>query len=234
MENKQTIIVIIMLSILIVALIAVSFLYSKFNKTQLDTLTEESNKLIQQDLINEEINEEIRTQKEYAIVEKTIKEYLTNIKNIYLEVEKLNSQINAEEIFSASNAEDGKFNNVDSLVDEYKEKSKEYLEQCISLIEEDSIMEAINNAELTAKKDYYVDLYKTVMLSDSMKNQLLKMEESVEKSRDNLIDKLTIVSNIKKFLEENSRYWNVKDDQLIFTNTNIMVQYYELLNELNS
>ena len=119
-------------------------------------------------------------------------------------------------------------------LDEYKEKSKEYLEQCISLIEEDSIMEAINNAELTAKKDYYVDLYKTVMLSDSMKNQLLKMEESVEKSRDNLIDKLTIVSNIKKFLEENSRYWNVKDDQLIFTNTNIMVQYYDLLNELNS
>lgn len=234
MENKKTIIAIIIISILIVALIAVSFLYSKFNKTQLDTLTEESNKLIQQDLINEEINEEIRTQKEYAIVEKTIKEYLTNIKNIYLEVEKLNSQINAEEIFSASNAKDGKFNNVDSLVDEYKEKSKEYLEQCISLIEEDSIMEAINNAELTAKKDYYVDLYKTVMLSDSMKNQLLKMEESVEKSRDNLIDKLTIVSNIKKFLEENSRYWNVKDDQLIFTNTNIMVQYYDLLNELNS
>ena len=53
-------------------------------------------------------------------------------------------------------------------------------------------------------------------------------------ARDNLIDKLTIVSNIKKFLEENSRYWNVKDDQLIFTNTNIMVQYYDLLNELNS
>ena len=103
MENKKKIIGMILIIILIIALIAVTILYNNFSETQLNLLTEESNKLIQQDLINEEIDEEIKTQKDYAVVEKTIKEYLSNIKNIYLEMENLNSKINADEIFSASN-----------------------------------------------------------------------------------------------------------------------------------
>ena len=103
MENKKKIIGMILIIILIIALIAITILYNNFSETQLNLLTEESNKLIQQDLINEEIDEEIKTQKDYAVVEKTIKEYLSNIKNIYLEMENLNSKINADEIFSASN-----------------------------------------------------------------------------------------------------------------------------------
>lgn len=238
MENKKTIIGMIIIIILIIALIAVTILYNNFSETQLNLLTEESNKLIQQDLINDEIDEEIKTQKDYAIVEKTIKEYLGNIKNIYLEMEKLNSQINADEIFSAQNVEEHKFNNVDSLINEYREKSKEYLEQCISLIGEDKIEEAINSAQFSTpipkRKQYYINLYNTVMLSDTMKSQLTKMEESIEKSKDKLYDKLSILSKIKTHLEENSRYWNVKDDKIVFTNANIMVEYYDLINELNS
>lgn len=238
MENKKTIVGMIIIIILIIALIAVTILYNNFSETQLNLLTEESNKLIQQDLINEEIDKEIKTQKDYAVVEKTIKEYLGNIKNIYLEMEKLNSQINADEIFSAQNVEEHKFNNVDPLINEYREKSKEYLEQCISLIREDKIKEAINSAKFSTpipnRKEYYINLYNTVMLSDTMKNQLTKMEESVEKSKDKLYDKFSLLSKIKTHLEENSRYWNVKDDKIVFTNANIMVEYYDLINELNS
>ena len=78
MENKKKIIGMVLIIILIIALIAVTILYNNFSETQLNLLTEESNKLIQQDLINEEIDEEIKTQKDYAVVEKTIKEYLSN------------------------------------------------------------------------------------------------------------------------------------------------------------
>ena len=74
MENKKTIVGMIIIIILIIALIAVTILYNNFSETQLNLLTEESNKLIQQDLINEEIDKEIKTQKDYAVVEKTIKE----------------------------------------------------------------------------------------------------------------------------------------------------------------
>ena len=73
MENKKKIIGMVLIIILIIALIAVTILYNNFSETQLNLLTEESNKLIQQDLINEEIDEEIKTQKDYAVVEKTIK-----------------------------------------------------------------------------------------------------------------------------------------------------------------
>lgn len=238
MENKKTIIGMIIIIILIIVLIAVTILYNNFSETQLNLLTEESNKLIQQDLINEEIDEEIKTQKDYAIVEKTIKEYLGNIKNIYVEMEKLNSQINVDEIFSAQNVDEHKFNNVDPLINEYREKSKEYLEQCKNLIGEDKIKEAINSVQFSTpipnRKEYYINLYNTVMLSDTMKSQLTKMEESVEGSKDSLYDKFSVLSKIKTHLEENSRYWNVKDDKIVFTNANIMVEYYDLINELNS
>ena len=72
------------------------------------------------------------------------------------------------------------------------------------------------------------------MLSDTMKSQLTKIEESVEQSKDNLYDKFSVLSKIKTHLEENARYWNVKDDKIVFTNANIMVEYYDLINELNS
>lgn len=238
MENKKKIIGMILIIILIIALIAVTILYNNFCETQLNLLTEESNKLIQQDLINEEIDEEIKTQKDYAVVEKTIKEYLSNIKNIYLEMENLNSKINADEIFSASNVQDHKFNNVDPLIEEIREKSKEYLEQCKALIGEEKIKEAINSVQFSTpipnRREYYINLYNTVMLSDTMKSQLTKIEESVEQSKDNLYDKFSVLSKIKTHLEENARYWDVKDDKIVFTNANIMVEYYDLINELNS
>ena len=56
MENKKKIIGMVLIIILIIALIAVTILYNNFSETQLNLLTEESNKLIQQDLINEEID----------------------------------------------------------------------------------------------------------------------------------------------------------------------------------
>ena len=229
MENKKKIIGMVLIIILIIALIAVTILYNNFSETQLNLLTEESNKLIQQDLINEEIDEEIKTQKDYAVVEKTIKEYLSNIKNIYLEMENLNSKINADEIFSASNVQDHKFNNVDPLIEEIREKSKEYLEQCKALIGEEKIKEAINSVQFSTpipnRREYY---------SDTMKSQLTKIEESVEQSKDNMYDKYSVLSKIKTHLEENARYWDVKDDKIVFTNANIMVEYYDLINELNS
>ena len=39
---------------------------------------------------------------------------------------------------------------------------------------------------------------------------------------------------IKQYLEENSKYWSIKGDKIVFTNNNVIVQYYNLINKLNS
>lgn len=233
MKNKKSIIIMIIIIVLILAVISGIFMYNKFQQQELKQLTEEANKLLQQDLINDEIDNEIKTNKNYAIVEKTIKEYLTNIKNTYLEIEQLNSALDADEVFSASNVEDKVFKNVDNLIEEDKQKGKENLEKCKDMIKEENIIEAINSQEFSLKKEYYIEIYKTIMLSDSMKNQYEKIEQKVEKSKDKLYDNLTIISNTQKYLESNSKYWSTKDGKLFFQDINIMTGYYNLRNELD-
>ena len=233
MKNKKVIITMIIIIVLILALISGIFMYNNFQQQELRQLTEEANKLLQQDLINDEIDNEIKTNKNYAIVEKTIKEYLTNIKNTYLEIEQLNSTLDADEIFSASNVENKKFKNVDKLVEENKQKGKENLEKCKNLITEENIIEAIDSQKFSSNKEYYIEVYKTIMLSDSMKKQYEKLEQKVEKSKDKLYNNLTIISNTKKYLENNSKYWSVKDEKLFFQDINIMTGYYNLRNELD-
>ena len=183
--------------------------------------------------VQDKIDNEIKTNKNYAIVEKTIKEYLTNIKNTYLEIEQLNLALDADEIFSASNVEDKKFKNIDKLVEEDKQKGKENLEKCKDMIKEENIIEAINAQKFSSNKEYYIEIYKTIMLSDSMKNQYEKIEQKVERSKDKLYDNLTIISNTKKYLESNSKYWSTKDGKLFFQDINIMTGYYNLRNELD-
>lgn len=233
MKNKKVIITMIIIIVLILALISGIFMYNNFQQQELRQLTEEANKLLQQDLINDEIDNEIKTKKNYAIVEKTIKEYLTNIKNTYLEIEQLNSTLDADEIFSASNVENKKFKNVDKLVEENNQKGKENLEKCKNLITEENIIEAIDSQKFSSNKEYYIEVYKTIMLSDSMKKQYEKLEQKVEKSKDKLYNNLTIISNTKKYLENNSKYWSVKDEKLFFQDINIMTGYYNLRNELD-
>lgn len=233
MKNKKVIIIMIIIIVLILAVISGIFMYNKFQQQELKQLTEEANKLLQQDLINDEIDNEIKTNKNYAIIEKTIKEYLTNIKNTYLEIEQLNSALDADEVFSASNVEDKKFKNIDKLVEEDKQKGKENLEKCKDMIKEENIIDAINSQEFSSNKEYYIEIYKTIMLSDSMKSQYEKIEQKVEKSKDKLYNNLIIISNTKKYLENNSKSWSTKDGKLFFQDISIMTGYYNLRNELD-
>ena len=65
------------------------------------------------------------------------------------------------------------------------------------MIKEENIIEAINAQKFSSNKEYYIEIYKTIMLSDLMKNQYEKIEQKVEKSKDKLYDNLTIISNTK-------------------------------------
>ena len=120
-----------------------------------------------------------------------------------------------------------------NLIEEDKQKGKENLEKCKDMIKEENIIEAINAQKFSSNKEYYIEIYKTIMLSDLMKNQYEKIEQKVEKSKDKLYDNLTIISNTKKYLESNSKYWSTKDGKLFFQDINIMTGYYNLRNELD-
>lgn len=232
MENKKTIVGIIIVVILIIALVVVSYLYNNFNKTQLNLLTDETNSLLKSDILTNEINSEIKTQRNYAIVEKAIKEYLQKFKNIYSNIEEINNQINPNDIFSAPNMEDETFDTIDTIIADYKQKGENSLIEYQDLIKEENILNNIKEKNISPRTDYYIDLYNTVMLSDVMKEKYTTMENEIQRKKDELFYKLEKLEDIEEFLEENQRYWSIKEDKIQFRNINKMTEYYNLLNKV--
>lgn len=231
MENKKLIIGIIIVVILIIGIAVSAISFGKFDKEQVKLLADETNKLLETDIETDEIDLEIKTKKNYAIVEKSIKEYLLKLKNIYVATQEIENQINPNEIFSAQNIEEKNFSKVDEIIKDYKEKAEENMDEYKNIIKEENILDNINNKNISGKEEYYVDLYKTVMLSDSMKQKFETLGNQIERQKDGVIEKLNNIEKIKKFLEENDKYWEIKDEKIQFNSVNKITEYYNLLNK---
>ena len=232
MENKKTIIAIIILSVLIIGLAVVAYKYNDFNTNQISLLTQELNKILESNIAKDNIDFEIKTDRNYAIVEKSIKEYTLKLKNIYVEMNEMVEGINPNIIFTAENMQDKNLEEVQKITDEYKEKSQNFISEYESLVSEKKIIENINNQNISTRKDYYVELYNEVMLGDIMRNKYNSLEEKIKNEKGELYDKLNKIEKIKKFLEEHEDSWMIKDNKIQFTNLNRMTEYYNLLNQL--
>ena len=232
MENKRVIISIIVVIVLIVGIISITYMFSGFSKNQTKILTDETNKILQSDITTDNIDLDIKTDKNYAIVEKAVKEYISDLKNIYVEINEMNTGINPNNIFSAQNMQDKDLSKIDDIVKEYKEKSQSAIEELEQMLTEEKITENIENRNINKRKDYYKDLYTTIMLSDTMKSQYNKLEEKVKDEKSKLTEKVNQIDKISEFLKKNTDAWTIKDDKIQFINLNIMTEFYSLLNKL--
>ena len=232
MENKKTKIAIAILTILIVALIAVAYLYSKFTTQQMNLLTGEINKILQSDLIEDNIDLETKTEKNYAEVEESIKEYLSDLKNIYVEMQELVSGINPNSIFSTQNIKDKNLEEIEIIIDDYKEKSQNLITEYETSVTEEQIKQNIEESDFLTQKEYYLNIYNEIMLSDIMQKKYQELEEEVKNEKARLYEKLNKIEKIKIFLEENENSWTIKDDKIQFTNLIRMTEYYNLINQV--
>ena len=232
MENKKLIIAIVIVLILILGIVGITYLFSSFGKKQMKLLTEESNKILQSDISKDNIDLDIKTEKNYATVEKAIKEYILEIKNIYVEIEELNTGINPNSIFSIQNMQDKDLKEIDDIITEYKDKSQKCISRLEELMTEEKILENIEKRNISSRKGYYTDLYNTIMLSDMMKEKYTLLNEKVKDEKSKLYEKINKIDKINEFLRKNSDSWTIKDDKIQFTNLNRMTEYYNLLNQL--
>ena len=232
MENKKTKIAIIIVAILIITLIVASYFFYDFNTKQMVLLTGEVNKLVESSLIDVNIDFDIKTEKNYAKVEDSIKEYISKLKNIYVEMEQMVSGINPNSIFSAQNVQDKNLEEIENIINEYKEKSQNLISEYENLMAEQNITENINTANISIRKDYYTNLYNEIMLSDVMKNQYNKLDEELKNEKGRLYEKLNKVEKMKVFLEDNENSWTIKENKIQFSNLNRMTEYYNLLNQI--
>lgn len=232
MENKKTKIAIIIVILLIVVLIVVSYFYNDFNTKQVALLSKEANKILEADLTQNNIDFQIKAEKNYAKVEKSIKEHTSKIRNIYIEMEEMVSGINPNLIFSAQNMEDKNLEGIEKIIDEYKEKSQNLISEYEELITEEKITKNINKEDIAIRKEYYIKLYNEIMLSDVMKSQYNKLGEEIKNEKGKLYDKLNKIQKIKEFFENNESSWIIKDNKIQVTNLNKMTEYYNLVDQI--
>ena len=232
MENKKTTIALVIVILLIIALIAVSYFYNDFNTKQVEILTSEANKILESNIIEDNIDFKIKSEKNYAEVEESIKEYISKLKNIYVEMQQMVSGINPNAIFTAQNMPDKNLDEIDNIINEYKEKSQKLITECEELISEEKVKESINNANITTRNEYYSNLYNEIMLNETMQKQFIKIDEEIKNEKANLYDKLNKVAKMKVFLEEHKDSWILKDNRINFTNINRMTEYYSLFNQV--
>ncbi len=232
MENKKMTIAIIILIILIIAIIGFNFAFSEFNNKQTNILTEETNKILQSDITKENIDFNIKTERNYAVVEKAIKEYISELKNIYKEISEIDENINPNNIFSAQNMQDKELKAIDEIITDYNDKIQETTDELEDLLKEDKIKENITKREISQRKEYYINLYNTIMFSDVMKTQYRNLESEIKTEKSKLTDKVKQIEKTNEFLKKNSDSWTIKNDKIQFTNLIRMTEYYNLLNKL--
>ena len=203
-----------------------------FNNKQTNILTEETNKILQSDITKENIDFNIKTERNYAVVEKAIKEYISELKNIYKEISEIDENINPNNIFSAQNMQDKELKAIDEIITDYNDKIQETTDELEDLLKEDKIKENITKREISQRKEYYINLYNTIMFSDVMKTQYRNLESEIKTEKSKLTDKVKQIEKTNEFLKKNSDSWTIKNDKIQFTNLIRMTEYYNLLNKL--
>lgn len=228
MGNKKLVIAIIVVIILIAGLIG-GYFYLQKSTEQAKVLQEEATKLSQTDLKKEEIDMEIKSTGKYAIVEETMKNYLNDIRNLYLELENTCNDDAVSQIISAENieADPEELTVVKEKIEEYSQQIDDNQSKLDSALNEENIMNAIEEKNL---RNYYNDIYENVMLDERTQENLKSVKESIKDDQDEIWAKIDALNEVADFLVENTRYWEISDGKIQFTNVNKLTEYYELLN----
>lgn len=231
LKNKKTLIGIIIAIILIVVLaIVIGIMTVTNNAKQLVLLTQEAEKLNNLDIETDEIDMDIKTKGSYAVVEKTMKEYLNDTKVTCTELVDLCTNGDLDKILSAENIkEDGpEFVATKEKLNTFKTKINEYIDKCNTLINEDNINNAINDKRVSEK---YKELYRSLMLDEESKNSLNETKQSLNTSAEQINKSLDKMSRILEFLSDNKDSWELVNDKIQFKNISKLTEYYKVINE---
>ena len=206
------------------------FMYLTNSSAQESVLKEELEKVAQIDITEEDIDMNIKTSGKYALVEETIKNYLNEARSIYKNVENYCNSESVSNIISVKNIEqdEEKLSSVKLSLKEYKTNLSKEVTRFEELLYEQNIIAAIREKNLS---DYYNEIYKSVMLNETIQDNLDFAKDKIKKAKDKSLEKLKDLDDVITFLEKNKKFWEIKDDKIQFTNIQKLTEYYDLLNE---
>lgn len=206
------------------------FVLNYYNSKELKTLTEEVNKLLEIDLSKDTIDTQIKCSGKFADVENTIKTYLNDSQKIYKDLQSIYEELNADKLFTSNELDTSKLKDIQSNLDLYVERannlSKEYKEQN-STTKKEEYQNRINGLGAS----YYRDIFKSLINSEVVNNELLLINDKVDMQYQNITTRVYNTNKVIDFLISNQSSWEMKNGRIQFNNVNKLAEYYQILNK---
>lgn len=228
MGTKRLIFAIIVVILLIGGVIG-GYYYLQNSSSQAAVLQEEMEALVKLDILNDEIDTKTKAFGNYGKVEEAVKQYLTEVKNTYTSMRDFCNEEQSSQVLSAENINGDP---VELLVVKHKiedknQELKDLINKTENLRDNDQIMKTIKEKNL---KDYYIDVYKNIMENEAMQANLELAEDKIKDEQEEAEQRLEGLEDAVDFLAKNTKYWEINEGRIQFTNTNKLAEYLEVLN----
>ncbi len=201
------------------------------NTKQEDILKDDIYIILNSDITSYTYDNTTKTIGDYAKVEKYIKKYIAEYSNAASEIIEIKTNKTFTSILSADNyTSDGKeFNNSINFITNTENTIDENIKKMEEMSKKKNIVKYIEKLNLS---DYYVDLYKEIMLDTSVKSALEEAYNKVKASSTTIKNILTIQSDVLNLLKNNKDNWDVKDGKIVFKKSDLLAQYNDLVNKI--
>ena len=199
--------------------------------TSLNYLSKEVSILSNLNVTTDRYNRKIQSNGGYAVVEKTMKNYLDQYA---LEIQDLSLYVPStklSKILSYDNyLEDGpEFVNsllyLDEIQNEYNEKVDEMLRKSTKKFIRDEILSKTND-------EYYISLYEKYMFQDDLMHSIRETKSVLKNSRVEINHIIDVSREVLHFLNAYNGSWELKDGQILFKTQDLCNYYDSLIQEV--
>jgi len=227
--KRKVIIGVIALILIIVALFGY-LLYTDLK--QEDILREEISTLTDKDITKDRYDGTIKTRRDYAVVEKAIKNYLDEYAVTCQNVLKIMDDDTLINMLSAENYKnDGPdFTKSKKYLSDTKTKLNKDLDRLTTMTSSKEIMKNIEDKKVDK---YYVDLYKELMLNGIAEKDFESAKSYLESASNRVNNLLDTEQQVIDLLIANKGKWSIQNDKIVFNAVDVLNQYNELIKKVS-
>ena len=227
-QKSKTILTIIVIVFDIVLLISILCIR---NATMNNNLKKETRNLIALDFTKDRYNTPVKNSGRYGKVEKSIKTYLDDYAVLLQDVINDVNDEKLTKVLSYENYQkDGpEFKESLAYISKAKEEFNKNIDKLIASSEKKSIID-YGNEQLSSSRS--LELYKELMLSDSMLNDFKETQTNLTEAKTRYNNIYNTSNSVLNFLVKNKSNWKLEKGEIKFKTTALYNEYNKMIKKI--
>ena len=222
--------ILVIVAILVLIALGGFFGYQKYQEY---LLSRETDKIGNLDILKDQVDMKIYTTGDYAVVEKTMKNYIADYGKISQQVITLIDDDTLKNLLTVERIEqDGKeFHDTLTYLQKKKTDIEKVMNQMITMTSDQEIMNAIKKEKVSVS---YQNLYRKMMLDSDIAGALKQEQNNLIDTKEKTLVFIDNYIKIFEFLKANGSSYMVSDGQILFQNESLYKQYQSLVSSLQN